>query len=386
VPVLPRVSVSLAAAGSLCLSLGGVALSAPTTVSFPVPVAASIENSPAVSDTLVAYADPLPRGRAARGRPAPPASERLVGYSLRATAAGIVVAPPQALCTVTGSPDLAVAPWSTRGRWVVYSAYAYNVPTTWTLAMCQVGTGRRVVLDTSARERGGDDAAQARSDGRVVVWSSMTRAPGQRAPTSVVRAYDLVTGRRWVVVQGGTPGTFGYGDASVSGRRILFEKQAYVGTETTQFLLADVETGQVRPLFPPQHDAYGATLSGDIVAWGVGGPTANGGRGGVGVGVYNLRTGARAEFAATFVTAQQAVAGHDVVYSSGAPPNGDATTLWLYDARTGRQTALVRPHPPQNYGAGSEVLTGGHAVLYQRLRGKKEVTPTTAYAVVTLLP
>lgn len=224
VPVLPRVSVSFAAAGSLCLSLGGVALSAPTTVSFPVPVAAAMENSPAVGDTLVAYADPLPRGRAARGRPAPLTSVRLVGYSLRATAARLVVAPPQPLCTVTGSPDLAVAPWSTSGGWVVYSVYAYNAPTTWTLAMCQVGTGRRVVLDASARERGGEDAPQARSDGRVVVWSSMTRAPGQRAPTSVVRAYDLVTGRRWVVAQGGTPGTFAYGDASVSGRRILFEK------------------------------------------------------------------------------------------------------------------------------------------------------------------
>lgn len=79
-----------------------------------------------------------------------------------------------------------------------------------------------------------------------------------------------------------------------------------------------------------------------------------------------MRTGKRVEIVGSIVMTQLAVAGHDVVYVQGVPPQGLVSTLWLYDLRTGRRTALVHPDMPRYYGTGSEVFSGGHIVAYVR--------------------
>ncbi len=348
------------------------------TTSVLVPTTALAMNSPAVDDTLLAYALP-PATPSGRGSPI-----RLVGVPLRATARGLAAAPPRTICTVTGTANLMVAPLTAGGGWVVYVAYSYHATQTWTLAMCQVSTGRRVVLDTSARERGGGDAPGAHSDGHTVVWATLTRAPGRRAPTSVVYAYDLATGRQRVLAEGGSPDTFVYAAVSVSGRRVLFEKQNYVGTETDQFLLADLNTGRMRALAPPRHDIYGPTLSGEAIAYGLGGPDANGGNAGVGVGAYNVRTGRRVEIVGSIVTSQQAVAGHDIVYVQGVPPANDVTTLWLYDLRTGHRTALDRPDVPRYYGSSSDIFSGGRTVAYIRGTPGSQTRPSKPVVIILL--
>ncbi len=353
---------------SVCAGTNGGASVTPSppvraTVSVLLPPAALAMNTPAVDDTLLAYAMPTaftPTGVSLGG------PVRLMGVPLQATAHGLRAGSPHPICTITGLPDLKVAPFSSSGGWVVYGAYENSNTALWTLGFCQVATGRHVVLDTSARERGGDNLPVTRSDGRTIIWATQTQAPGQRRPTSIVRTYDLTTGKQRVLVQGGDPRKFVYGAVSVSGRRALVEKQNYVGLETDEFLLADLDTGRLRPLGAPRHDIYGPTLSGETVAYGVGGPDANGGTGGVGVGAYDVPTGRRVEITGSIVTSQQAVAGHDIVYVQGVPPQGLVSTLWLYDLRTGRRTALVRPDMPRYYGAGSEVFSGGHIVAYVR--------------------
>lgn len=245
------------------------------TVSILVPPAALAMNTPAVDDTLLAYAMPTaitPSGVSSGG------PVQLVGVPLQATAHGLRAGSLHPICTISGLPDLMVAPFSSSGGWVVYGAYENANTAIWTLGFCQVATGRHVVLDTSARERGGDSLPVTRSDGRTIIWATQTQAPRQRHPTSIVRTYDLVTGRQRVLVQGGNPRKFVYGAVSVSGRRALVEKQNYVGLETDEFLLADLDTGRLRSLGPPRHDIYGPTLSGETIAYGVGGPMRTAGR------------------------------------------------------------------------------------------------------------
>jgi len=352
-----------------------------TTVNLPQDAAAG--GPPAVSDTQLAYVLPtFPTSTTTKtGR-----SARIFVRSLRSTPTGLQVGPPRPICTITGPSDLVVTLWSAAGNWVGYSAYSYADRTApWSLAMCQVLTGRRVMLDTSASEKVSSLPIRAQSDGHTVVWASSTLLCGHRQETTVIRTYDLARSRWRVLAQGGTPSTFEYVNPSVSGHRVLFEKSVVAGNGSVQLLLADLDTGRIRPISLPRPDILGASLSGDIVTWGIKSSRTDGSNEVIGVGVYNVRTRTQTRFNDRPITVQQAVAGHDVVFVTGDPTLGKPTTLWLYDAQTGRRVRLVQPHPPQFYGVSNVISTGGHAVAY--LRGTPgQQAPAHVSVVIMLLP
>jgi len=358
----------------------GGALVPTTTVSLPQAAAAS--GPPAVSDTQLAYVLPVSPASATTKTSS---SARIFVRSLRSTSTGLTVGPPHPICTITGPSGLVVTLWSAAGEWVGYSASHADRTAPWSLAMCHVLTGRHVVLDTSAGEKVSSLPITARSDGHTVVWVSSTLLGDHHQETTVIRTYDLASSRRRVLAQGGSPSTFAYGDPSVSGQRVLFEKSSIAGDGSVQLLLADVDTGRIRPISRPQPDIAGASLSGNIVTWGIKAPGADWSNGAIGIGVYNVRTRARTQFNEHPITIQQAVAGHDVVFVTGEATLGQLTTLWLYDARTGRRVRLVQPHPPQSYGVGNVISIGGHAIAYLGATPGQQA-PTHVPVVILLLP
>jgi len=169
----------------------------------------------------------------------------------------------------SGPRGLGVYPQAVTPQWVVYLQAAPNVASApWTLLARNLGTGRTITLDSSAREGMPLLGAAARSDGRTVVWQAWTLHDGQ--PTSVIRSYGLRSGQRHIVVVGGTPNTWAYSWADVAGNQVVFEKDVYGPPARAQVLLADLASGRVRALTPRGAANSEPTIAGDLVAWKVG--------------------------------------------------------------------------------------------------------------------
>ena len=276
----------------------------------------------------------------------------------------------------TAARGAILTPWSIAGQWLVYMQYPANDPAgSWTLAVRNLRTGRSTILDTPTQEGVPSLAAQAASDGRTVVWQSWTVHHGQT--TSVIRAYDLVTGHRRLLIEGGGMTMWSYAWLDVSGRWVVFEKETPDRQSPHgQILLDNLDTGRVQALTPAAAANSEPAISGDLVIW------KNTWRfaAGHGVGVYNVRTGAQVTLAGANVEQPKVTFGRYVVF-----PTGNPFHVQLYDVQTHVSTTLAGPRP-DGYQPGNVVLVGGHAVAFILAKFTTTTKPFPTRLVVTQLP
>jgi len=261
--------------------------------------------------------------------------------------------------------------WAIVGRWLIYSEYPLVDPTgPWTLNALDVQTGHETVLDSSRHEGVRSLAAQAASDGVTVVWQSWTQVRDHAV--SVIRAYVLGTGERSLLVQGGSLSTWSYDWPSVSGRYVVLQKAGLAVHDSSQILLADRTTGQIRPLTPPNAANSEPAISGDVVTWKQGRQYS----GGTGVGAYDLRTGTRWSLAAADPEQPHALAGRYVAFPSQVPTNNSYDEVRLFDVTTGATKTLFRQ-------AGNRILAGGHTLGYV-VNGASVVNKAVEIRITTL--
>lgn len=218
---------------------------------------------------------------------------------------------------------------------------------------------------------------RAASDGRTVAWQSRTLAHGQM--TWVIRTYELATGQRRLLAQGGSPTTFAYGWPGVSGRWVVFEKGTLTGQPArSQIWLADMSTGQLRALTPAREANSEPAIAGGAIAWKVGWRY----EGGRGVAIYNRGTGTLKTLDGAGVETPSLTANGYAIYSLGNP-----SVVRLYNMRTGVGTILAGPGPGRDgYQPGNAVFAGEHAVAYTLGAASTAATPAPTHLVVTLLP
>jgi len=344
-------------------------------VSIPLPLSNLPQGGMVVSDTLLAYDLPDPPMHASdANNPFTNFHDRVFVVTLRAMGSGLAASTPRLIFTLPRG--LTMTPWSINGGWLVYTQYSSTDPAgPWTLAARDIATGTVIALDSPAREGVPSAAAQAASDGRTVVWQSWTQADGRA--TSVIRSYDLTTGRRRLLAEGGSQDTWSYAWPGVSGQSVVFEKEMPDRqSPRAQILLADLATGRARPLTPATTPYSEPSISGGLVVW------KNGWRyaGGQGVTIYDVRSGARRVLSGSNVEQPKVTAGRYVIF-----PTGNPFRVQLYDAQTRTSTILAAP---QSDGAqpGNVVLAGGHMVAYSIGKLSATTTPLPRRLVVTLLP
>jgi len=212
-------------------------------VSIPLPLSNLPQGGMVVSDTLLAYDLPDPPMHASdANNPFTNFHDRVFVVTLRAMGSGLAASTPRLIFTLPRG--LTMTPWSINGGWLVYTQYSSTDPAgPWTLAARDIATGTVIALDSPAREGVPSAAAQAASDGRTVVWQSWTQADGRA--TSVIRSYDLTTGRRRLLAEGGSQDTWSYAWPGVSGQSVVFEKEMPDRqSPRAQILLADLATGR----------------------------------------------------------------------------------------------------------------------------------------------
>jgi len=372
---IPRALRTLVIPFSLVPSIAlGTGMPSPT-VSIPLPVSNLPQGGMIVSDTLVAYdlPDPPLHMRDAN-HPFTNFHDRIFTVNLRTTGLGLTASAPRLLFTQLRG--LTMTPWSINGGWLVYTQYSSTDPAgPWTLVARDIATGKVIALDSSAREGVPSVAAQAASDGRTVIWQSWTQAQGGAA--SVIRSYDLTTGRRRLLAEGGSQDTWSYAWPGVSGHSVVFEKETRDGQLLrAQILPMDLVTGRVRPLTSGTTPNSEPSISGDVIVW------KNGWRyeGGQGVTIYNVRSGTQHVLAGSNVEQPKVTAGRYVIFPTGTP-----FRVQLYDVQTQTSTILAAPQGDGTQ-PGNVVFAGGHAVAYSIGKLSTTTTPSPRRLVVTLLP
>ena len=200
---------------------------------------------------------------------------------------------------------------------------------------------------------------------------------------SVVRAYDLLTGQRRVVAEGGSTHTFLYGPPAVSGSQVVFEKalpdsgSGPSAQPHIQIMLADMVTGRVRPLTPANEANSEPSISGHYVVWKRGARFTNG----AGAEVEDLRTGRRTVLVTDVVEGPKVTAGRYVVFSHGL----NLPRVELYDLHMQGHMTLAAPRA-DGTGPGHGVKVSGRTILYSRNKSQTTSTPLPFHEVVTLLP
>lgn len=273
-----------------------------------------------------------------------------------------------------GPRGTSIALGSALGGWLVYEEHdASNVAGPWKIVARNVNTGRSIVLDSRQREGVPSLTPAPRSDGHTVAWQSWTRVNG--LTVSVVRTYDLETGERRLIAQGGSPTTWAYTGVSISGQRVAIEKDQY-RRRRAQILLYDLRTGRMSSVTPAGKANSEPWVSGDLVVWKVGWNFNNG----RGIGVMNVRTNERRFVRAYRPGPPQTIANRYVVFSSVGTGK-----IRLYDATSGSSRIMA---PTDNgYGVGDDVHAAGRLVLYDE--GKPCGNPNfvcPGRLVVTRLP
>jgi hypothetical protein len=249
------------------------------------------------------------------------------------------------------------------GGWLIYEQYeSYNLASNWQIIARSITTGKAIVLDSRNREGVPSLTPIPHGDGRLVAWQSWTQHHGQ--PTSVIRTYNLLTGQRRLILEGGSPTTWAYIGVRISGPRLVIEKDFY-RTQHAQVLLANLTTGRVRALTPATGAASEPNIGGEIATWKVGWRFSNGS----GIVVANLRTGMRTLIHAYNAEIPQVVANRYVVF-----PAGSNTHIELYDTYTHITSTLVPFKDKAGYGVGDDIRVGGHVVSYTQ--GKQCGSPT----------
>ncbi len=328
------------------------------------------------SDSLLVYPLPTPLLQPTAplaDHPFTAFRDRLFAVDLRLQGARLLTSRPRLL--VSGPRGLALSLWSVSGGWLIYTQSSpLSLGGPWALIARQVATGRAVLLDTPAREGAPSVAPAASSDGHTVVWQSWTRVHGRE--TSVIRAYNLATGQRHLLVQGGSVGSWFYAWPAVSGQRVVFARVlAAAPPLRAQMLLASLATGTVRPLTPLTNGLAAPAISGDLVVW-----LARQVQGaGQQVALVNLRTGAHELLDGSFMEAPKAVAGRYALF-----PTGNPGLLRLYDTWGGRTMTLAAPHGNEH--PGNMVGAGEHTIVYGVGAYSSTTTALPSYLVVARLP
>jgi hypothetical protein len=155
-----------------------------------------------------------------------------------------------------------VAAFALAGGWLVYDT---DTPRDqWRLYARNVDTGRVILLDSPAMERLPSRFLHASTDGRTVVWQSWTRLHGRTI--SVIRSYTLATGRRRLLLTGGSGTDYFYGYPQISGNHVIIEKVP--GSHAaSQLFLENLATRHIRALTPPGRQNSEPSISGEIVVW-----------------------------------------------------------------------------------------------------------------------
>lgn len=277
-----------------------------------------------------------------------------------------------------GPPSMGIYPHAVTADWLIYLQSLPSITSApWILFARHITTGRTVVLDSSESEGLASLGSRAQCDGRTVVWQTWTLRRSQ--PTLIVRSYDLVTGQRHIVAEGGTPTTWSYAGAAVSGHSVVFEKDSYRSSPRAQILLADLTTGRVRTLTSATAANSEPSIAGDIVAWKVGWRFEIGRA----VMIYNLRTSREARVFVGPIEQPQVLAGGQIVFPAGIGP----WRIQLYDVATAMSRSLDVAQPTADgYAPGNLVEVGRHTVAYWLVKFSTTTTPNPTRLVVTFLP
>jgi hypothetical protein len=267
----------------------------------------------------------------------------------------------------TESKGVDIATYSILDGWLIYLRYhSYDVlgGGEWTLVARNLHSGRSVTLDSSAESAFLRTPGGASSDGHLVVWATTKQGP--TGPTSVIRTYNLARGVRRDVLQGGSPETFSYSDASVSGNRIAFQQNDYVH-HRAQIIVFNLATRQTQLLTVKNQSGSEPSLSGSLITWKNGASGATG----TGVNVLNLKTQSRVKLPGYDTEAPRVVAGRYVIYPSRSRTNESDGHLYIYDAQKKVITSLAQRQGVWNIGTFPRA--GGHTVVIES--GKVSASP-----------
>lgn len=278
---------------------------------------------------------------------------------------------------IVGPRGVGIFPHQVSAGWLFMTEARVDDPAaTWLLIAYSLATGRSILLDSSAREGLAGVSSRAQSDGRMVVWSAWTMSHGQ--PASVIRAYDLATGQRSVVAEGGSLTSWAYYWPAVAGRWVVFERDI-PARQRAQILLADLTTRHVRILTPPSQVGSEPSIAGNLIVW------KEGWRFGVGQGVtaYTLQNADRRHIYAGAVEQPQVVATDHIVFVAGISP----WRIMRFDTRTGRLMTLVSSAlDSDGYVPGNGVMVGDHMVAYGLEKYSTGLIPNPMRVVILTLP
>jgi hypothetical protein len=372
-----RAIFSVAIASAVLLSAAMVVYAAvpataptPTRVHIAVPEANVSPVGWAASDSSLVYTVPdppvakLPPCVSCGDPPFTNFHMRFYRARLHVQGSALTVSKPQVLFTAPKGLDVSL--YSSTGGWIVYLTYAsYDVQNgkNWRLIAHNIASGKEVLLDSPDMEHLPSVPAGARSDGKTVVWSSWTSAPN--GGTSVIRSYDLRTGKRDLLLSGGSPSAWGYGRPVVSGSLVVFERDAYgrgpgdTAKQSSRIMLIDRTTRKVRTLTSGHVFQSEPSISGQVVVWKDGAA----GDQGKGVVVYSLRTGGKVQLKAFDAEGPTVAAGRYVVFPYGNRTNEKDERVRLYDTVTHSDLTLFRPNG--GWGVGNMVRSGDHMVVFQ---------------------
>lgn len=256
---------------------------------------------------------------------------------------------------------------SVAGNWVVFELY--NSPESggpWTIIALNTVTRRSVLLDSRDKEGVPSLSPTPRTDGKTVVWQTWTVV--NSVATSVIRSYNLQTGKRRLVAQGGTIRGWSYFQASVSGDRVTFTKR-FPATQQAQIMLANLKTGQLKAITPAGKANSDPWISGSLLVWRIGWSFSHT----KAIAVRNIQSGTQRILPADNAQYPQALLSRYVVFSTGY--SRADTRIQVYDDLTHMVRTLVGPYTwSNNRYPGSEFAVGGHAVSYQLSSGCAAVT------------
>jgi hypothetical protein len=351
----------------------------PQTAIIVIPATNTSAGGEAVGDAGVVYAlsDPLLQPhRPTYGQPFTNLVTHVFLVRFKETGRHLTLTTPRQI--FTGPRGMGIYPHAMPADWLIYVQIAPNIPSApWTLYARHLPTGRVVVLDSSRREGLPSLVSRSQSDGRTVVWQTWTMVHGQ--PTSVIRSYDLVTGQRRVVAEGGTPSTWSYAWPAVSGRTVVFEKDIFGSASRAQIMVADLRTGRIRALTPAAAANSEPSIAGNIVAWKVGWRFDIGRA----VVAYNLRTGLQRRVFRGPIEQPQVLTGGQLVFPVGTGP----WRIQLYDLATKRSRTLATGQPrADGYAPGNLVEVGGRTVAYGLAKPSTTTTPNPTRLVIARLP
>jgi hypothetical protein len=274
---------------------------------------------------------------------------------LHATRTGLRTTQPRPLFTLDTGVHAAI--FSVVRGWVIYEPYsATQGPENggpWTLIAHNIASGREIVLDSRDMEQLPSIGAGAEDDGTTVIWGTWTKGPN--GGTSIIRTYNVLTGTRSVVAQGGSPSNGYYTWAAISGTKAVYEK---VANRHFQIILKDLTTGRTQALTPAGRDYSQPTISGDIVAYEDGAQFSQG----KGIVIRNLTTGKTVEYHAYDAQGPRALMGRYVVWTYGKRVSDASYYLRLYDSSTGHDRSLFQPN--NGWGTGNVMRASRHTVVF----------------------